>query len=119
MRIKLDVARVEADITEEQGWALWQEIMPKRLHGDYPREWARVSNSRHHLAYITGSQAILQARETIKARLGDDFDEAEFHAALLNGHYRTMNFLTERTEAQIYARRLNNLEQGNNIETSL
>lgn len=104
MRIIMDIARIEDDLTEVQAWKLWQEKMPQRLNDDFAREWARINKSPHHLSYIFGSQAIFEARETLRKAMGPQFNEAEFHAALLNGHHQNLMFLAERTAAQMQAR---------------
>ena len=119
MRIIMDTARLDNNLSEEKAWALWQKKMPKRLNDDFPREWARINSSPHHLSYIFGSQAILDARESLKQKMGAEFDEAEFHAAFLNAYHQSLMFLPERIEAQMRARtRLDYVEAGP-IETAL
>ena len=109
MRILMDTARVEQGLSKDEIWNLWQEKMPRRLDDDFPREWARINNSPHHLSYIFGSQAILTARNSLRKQYGPDFDEVEFHAALLNAPHQSLMFLTERIDAQIRARDALNL----------
>lgn len=104
MRIVMDTARIEHDLSKDQVWALWQEKMPRRLDDDFPREWARISNSPHHLSYIFGSQAILAARDTLREKYGADFNEADFHEAVLNAPHQSLMFLAERIDAQMRAR---------------
>ena len=119
MRIIMDTARLEQNYTENQAWKLWQDKMPRRLDDDFPREWARINASPHHLSYIFGSQAILSTRQQLRQTMGLDYDEAEFHAALLNAPHKHLMFLAERLEAQIKARRLMETNLENTIETAL
>ena len=119
MRIIMDTARIEQNLTEEQAWELWQDKMPRRLDDDFPREWARINSSPHHLSYIFGSQAIMNARQTLRQKLGSDFDERDFHAAFLNAHHQSLLFLPERMDAQMRARQLLDDASHDAIETSL
>lgn len=111
MRIILDTARIENDMTEEGAWALWQEKMPKRLNDDFPREWARINSSPHHLSYILGSQTIHSSREALREKYGKDFNEKEFHEALLNSPHQSLMFLSERIDAQMRARKAIHISQ--------
>jgi len=119
MRILIDTARIENGLTEDQAWELWQEKMPVRLNDDFPREWARIKKSPHHLSYIFGSKAILDARETLREKYGHSFDETEFHAALLNAPHQSLMFLAERVDAQMQARKNIELPAFKDIEPAL
>ncbi len=105
MRIILDTNRAESGLSEAEAKLIWAERMPPRLQNDFPREWARVNKSRHHLSYIFGSDAILSARARLKAEMGADFDAQAFHAAILNMSHKSLLFLPERARAQMLVKR--------------
>ncbi len=104
MRIILDTKRAEQGLSETDAKLIWAERMPPRLQDDFAREWARVNTSRHHLSYVFGSDAIMEARTTLKAEMGADFNEQAFHAALLNMPLKSLLFLPQRIRAQMLAR---------------
>ncbi len=104
MRIILDTTRAEFGLSETDAKLIWAQRMPPRLQGDFTREWARVNTSRHHLSYIFGSDAIMAARATLKVEIGADFNEQDFHAAVLNMPLKSLLFLPERIRAQMLAR---------------
>ena len=119
MRIIMDTARIEQNITEAEAWKLWQDKMPRRLNDDFPREWARINASPHHLSYIFGSQAIMNARQKLRLKMGAGFDETAFHEALLNAHHQSLLFLPERIDAQMRARQLLDTPLTHAAETTL
>lgn len=104
MRIILDTQRTQDALTKPQARSLWERRMPPRLHELFEREWARITQTRQHLTYIFGADAILTARTHVKSTQGDHYSEAAFHAALLNSQHRSLAYLGPRMNAQIEAR---------------
>lgn len=113
MRIRLDMARMENTLTEAQARTQWEADMPERLHSLFDREWGRITQSRHHLSYIFGDRAILDAKNKLRTQLGPKFNEKKFHKTLLSSSHIHLLYLPERMAAQMQSKRTSAREAEN------
>lgn len=94
-RIYIDIRQLEDDLSKEELRAVWEGVMPGRLHDIFDSEYERIFSSKpylrrfrhHHLNYLLGYQTIEATKARVQTTLGDQFDAKKFHHLLLTGSH--------------------------------